>query len=57
MTSSMVDCPSICHSDMSPQHKFKKKLSHQFQCWLHIHCGIAFAWEMTGGGNILHGSN
>ena len=34
------------HSDMSPQH-FKKKLSHQIQCWLCINCGRKFVWEMT----------
>ena len=50
-------------SDMFPQHHFKKKLSHQIQCWLHISRVRSFVWEMTyplgssnisGGGNILH---
>ena len=65
-TSSMVDPPwnfLSPLSDMFPQHHFKKKLSHQIQCWLHISCGKSFVWEMTyplgslyisGGGNILH---
>ena len=30
-----------------PQHHFKKKLSHQIQCWLRISCGRAFVWERT----------
>ena len=43
-----------------PQHLFKKKLSHQIQCWLHINCGRTHVWEnpwkvqiFQGVGNVL----
>ena len=32
---------------LSLQHHFKKKLSHQIQCWPPINCRRAFVWEMT----------
>ena len=35
------------HSEISPQHHCKEKLSHQIQSWLLINCGKAFVWEIT----------